>query len=158
MLPVTVPLIQNLGIEIQRAKNKHKIRSIVYLLIALSNIFISIWFIKLWGVLGASIGTALSLVMGNIIFMNIYYHKKLGLDMLYFWKEILKSAPAIALSIVIGLFIKQFIPTDTFVLLAVNIIIYCIIYIISMWFLGMNKSEKDLISVPLMKIINKIRG
>ena len=42
IIPVTVPLIQNLGIEIQRAKNMHKFRSIVYFLIAIGNIFISI--------------------------------------------------------------------------------------------------------------------
>ena len=29
ILPITIPLIQNLGIEIQRAKNKHNIRSMV---------------------------------------------------------------------------------------------------------------------------------
>ncbi len=35
IIPVTIPLIQNLGIEIQRAKNQHKFRSWVYLLLLL---------------------------------------------------------------------------------------------------------------------------
>ena len=35
IIPVTVPLIQNLGIEIQRAKNMHKARAVVYLAIAM---------------------------------------------------------------------------------------------------------------------------
>ena len=38
IIPVTVPLVQNLGIEIQRAKNMHKARSIVYLFIAIANV------------------------------------------------------------------------------------------------------------------------
>ena len=42
IIPVTIPLIQNIGIEIQRAKNKHKARSIVYFVIAVANILISI--------------------------------------------------------------------------------------------------------------------
>lgn len=36
IIPVTVPLIQNLGIEIQRAKNMHKARAIIYLAIAIA--------------------------------------------------------------------------------------------------------------------------
>ena len=71
---VTVPLIQNLGIEIQRAKNMHKARSAVYLFIAIANVFVSIPLIKLMGPAGAALGTAISLFAGNIIFMNWHYH------------------------------------------------------------------------------------
>ena len=42
MIPYIVPLIQNIGIEIQRAKNMHKFRSIIYFVIALANLGISI--------------------------------------------------------------------------------------------------------------------
>jgi len=73
ILPVTIPLIQNLGIEIQRAKNMHKARSIVYLLIAMINVFISIPLIKYFGTVGAAVGTAFSLLVGNGLFMNWYY-------------------------------------------------------------------------------------
>ena len=37
IIPVTVPLIQNLGIEIQRAKNKHQARAVVYFFIAIGD-------------------------------------------------------------------------------------------------------------------------
>ena len=42
MLPATIPLIQNLGLEIQRSVNKHRTRSIVYAAMAVINISISI--------------------------------------------------------------------------------------------------------------------
>jgi O-antigen/teichoic acid export membrane protein len=38
MVPVTVSLVQNLGIEIQRAKNMHKTRSVVYACLAVGNV------------------------------------------------------------------------------------------------------------------------
>ena len=60
IIPVTVPLIQNLGIEIQRAKNMHKARAVVYLAIAIANIFISIPLIKLMGPAGAALGTLIA--------------------------------------------------------------------------------------------------
>ena len=86
IVPVTVPLIQNLGIEIQRAKNMHKARAVVYLAIAIANVFISIPLIKIMGPAGAALGTAISLIAGNIIFMNWYYHARIGMNMFYFWK------------------------------------------------------------------------
>ena len=49
IIPVTVPLIQNLGIEIQRAKNMHKFRSILYFIIAIGNVLISIPLTKVYG-------------------------------------------------------------------------------------------------------------
>lgn len=55
IIPVTVPLIQNLGVEIQRAKNMHKARAVVYLVIAIVNVFISIPLIKFMGPAGAAL-------------------------------------------------------------------------------------------------------
>ncbi len=40
MISATIPLIQNIGIEIQKAKNMHQFRSVVYFLIAIGNLFI----------------------------------------------------------------------------------------------------------------------
>lgn len=156
MLPVTVPLIQNLGIEIQRAKNRHKARSVVYLFIAFANVFLSVFLIKMYGVTGVAIGTAVSLFVGNGIFMNFYYHKKLGLDMVYFWREILKFTPAIAISIVCGLVIKHLIGIGSLFLLVLNIVLYCTIYLFAQWFIGMNEYEKETFGKPIKKIGAKL--
>lgn len=153
MLPVTIPLIQNLGIEIQRAKNMHKARSVLYLIMAIANVILSIPLIKFFGVVGAAIGTTISLILGNGLFMNIYYHKKIGLDMLYFWKEILKFFPAVILSVGVGAMIKIIIPAMSILLLVVDIALYSIAYIFFMWFIGMNESEKNILIVPLKKFL-----
>ncbi len=153
MVPVTVSLIQNLGIEIQRAKNMHKARSVVYLSIALSNIFVSIPCIKHWGAQGAAIGTAITLIAGNIIFMNWYYHNRIGLNMLYFWKEILKFIPAVIPPAITGIVIIKFVNLSHITLLFAAIIIYTAVYCASMWFLGMNSEEKSVISSPVNKIL-----
>lgn len=156
MVPATIPLIQNLGVEIQRAKNKHKVRSLVYLFIAIANVFLSIYLIKTFDVTGAAIGTAVSLFVGNCVFMNFYYHKKLGLDMMYFWKEILKFIPAVTISVVCGLLVKWFIGCSTLFLLGVNIVLYCAIYLLIQWFIGMNEYEKEIFGKPIRKIGVKI--
>lgn len=65
IIPVTVPLIQNLGIEIQRAKNMHQFRSKVYFCMAIGNIIISVPLGMAYGGLGCATGTAISMLVGN---------------------------------------------------------------------------------------------
>lgn len=149
VIPVTVPLIQNLGIEIQRAKNMHKARAIVYLAIAIANVFISIPLIKVFGPTGAALGTALSLVAGNVLFMNWYYKNRIGLDMFYFWKEIAKFIPALIAPCIVGVIIMKFANVTGLIKLGLFSIIYTAIYGISMYFLGLNAQEKQLISGKL---------
>ena len=156
ILPVTVPLIQNLGVEIQRAKNKHKIRSIVYLFVAIANVFISIPLIKLFGPIGAAIGTAISLTAGNIIFMNWYYQKHIGLDMWYFWKNIAQFIPGLVLPCIIGVLIMIFIPINSLVKMGVMIFCYLIIFCVSIYFLGMNDEEKQII-IGTLKNVRKFK-
>lgn len=155
IIPVTVPLIQNLGIEIQRAKNMHKARAVVYLAIAIANVFISIPLIKLVGPVGAALGTAISLIVGNIIFMNWYYHARIGMNMFYFWKEIAKFIPALIAPCVIGFIIMKFANIMGLVKLGVLAIVYTTVYGLSMYFLGMNSEEKQLVVGPVKKILRK---
>lgn len=152
MIPVTVPLIQNLGIEIQRAKNMHKARSIAYLIIAILNVFLSIPLIKLWGEIGAALGTAISLIVGNVIFMNWYYQNRVNLDILYFWREIFKFTPGLLIPIIVGCLEHYFLPIDQKIILLVGIIIYTAVFCLSMWFFGMNEYEKDLLKPYLRKV------
>ena len=155
IVPVTVPLIQNLGIEIQRAKNMHKARAVVYLAIAIANVFISIPLIKIMGPAGAALGTAISLVAGNIIFMNWYYHVRISMNMFYFWKEIAKFIPALIAPCIVGLLIMKFANITGLVRLGVFAIIYTGIYGLSMYFLGMNAEEKQLVMGPIKKVLRR---
>ena len=155
--PLIVPLIQNLGIEIQRAKNKHKFRSIVYLIIAVINISVSIPLSKAYGGIGAAIGTAGALIIGNCLIMNVYYHRNLGLNMKYFWKDILSFIPSLIIPISLGLFIHIKFDLNNIITFIIWGIIYTVVYIISIWFLGMNDSEKKLIIDPIKSIFNKYK-
>lgn len=155
IIPVTVPLIQNLGIEIQRAKNMHKARAVVYLAIAIANVFISIPLIKLFGPEGAALGTAISLFAGNIIFMNWYYHARIGMNMFYFWKEIAKFIPALIAPCVVGIAIMKFVNITGLVKLGVFAVVYAAVYGLSMYFFGMNEEEKQLVMGPIRKILRK---
>ena len=155
MFPMTVPLIQNLGIEIQKAKNMHKFRSIIYFLIAIENLFISIHLCKYYGVIGCAIGTSVTMVLGNIILMNWYYHKKIGLDIIYFWKNIAAFIPGLVIPIISGI-IMTFIGINSIGRFLVMGIIYVIVFLISIYKLSMNEYEKQLFRGPLLKVKSKL--
>ena len=155
IIPVTVPLIQNLGIEIQRAKNKHKARSVVYLFIAIGNIFISIPLIKMFGPIGAAVGTTISLIAGNILFMNWYYHNRLGINIVFYWKQILSFVPSLILPMLFGIFSLLFINYDSIWKLIFGITVYSMIYCLSVYKLGMNVDEKRVLIDPLKRFFMK---
>lgn len=149
--PVTIPLIQNIGIEIQRAKNMHQFRSYVYLGMAILNVGISIILSMNWGELGAALGTTISLIAANGIIMNWFYQKKLGINIIYFWKSIAKFIPALVVPVITGMLlnIKECSSLAGFV---IRVVVYTIIYAISMYCLGMNDFEKQQVGKILKKL------
>ncbi len=156
LIPATVPLIQNLGIEIQRAVNKHKMRSVVYFFIAIANVGISIPLTKLWGPVGAAVGTAISLFIGNGLFMNIYYHRALYLDIPRFWGEIVKFLPAVLLSSAIGFLLNWMIPSSgNLLMLSAKILCYIVIFGVLMWLIGMNADEKQQVKSFAQKFVGR---
>lgn len=157
MIPVTIPLIQNLGIEIQRAKNMHKFRSIVFILIAVGNLCVSIPLCKIYGPVGCAVGTASSLLLGNGLLMNWYYQAKVGLNIRHFWWEIIKFIPALIMPGIAGYFIMRYATIHSYVTLGLWGIIFVFIYAISMWFLGLNNYEKNLFTGPLKKLRRKVQ-
>lgn len=152
MLPAMIPLIQNIGIEIQRSVNKHQFRSIIYLLMAAVNTLISIPLASLYGPVGAALGTAISLLVANGLIMNWYYQKALGIDIGAFWKSIVSLAKGMIFPIILGVFIMHKITFHGLLDFAIWVFIYTVVYAISFWLLGMNDGEKQLVIKPLQKV------
>jgi len=155
MIPAVIPLIQNIGIEIQRAKNKHQFRSIAYLFMAVINVGISIFFAKRWGEVGAAIGTTISLVLANGIAMNVFYHKVLKINMIFFWKEIAKLIPALIIPVACGILLTLFYSFYSLIDFGIFVMLYAIIYCASMYCLGMNNNEKELVKKTLRRIFRR---
>lgn len=152
-IPLTIPLVQSLGISIMQAKNMHKFRSVLYAIIAFCNILISIPLAMKFEGIGSAIGTALSLLIGNGIIINIYYHKKVKLDVLKFWKEILKMFIPLTIPFVFIYILSKLVEVSGLLYLIIYAIIYGIAYFIISYFVVMNEYEKNLIVNP---VFNKI--
>ena len=145
IIPALVPLIQNVGIEIQRALNKHQFRSLIYFAMAVINIFVSIPLAQHFGAVGTAMGTAISLVVANGFIMNLFYHKALHLNMLQFWKEISRCSKGMILPAISGIVIGMCVKFDTMGKYLLMIIIYTVVYCGSIYYFGCNREEKQLI-------------
>ena len=148
----SIALIQNIGIEIQRAEFKHQFRSIVYVIMALINLGLSIVLCQKYGAVGSAAGTAISLIVANGIIMNIYYHLRCNIDIIYFWKKILRLALGLIIPFAVGIGINVLWNNTSVVVYLLKILIYTAIYIFSMWIIGMNEYEKNLCKQFLKKL------
>ena len=154
-IPATISLIQTLGIEIQRAENKHQFRSIAYAIMAIINLGLSIVLCQKYGAVGSAIGTAISLVIANGFVMNTYYYLKCNIDIPFFWKNILRQSVGLILPVCVGIAILRIVKINSILQFTVCVMAYTIIYCLSMWILGMNNYEKELISKPVLKLLQR---
>lgn len=155
IIPSIVPLIQNVGIEIQRAENRHHYRAYIYGSMALFNLIISIFLCQIWEGIGAALGTGLATLLANGLIMNIVYHKKINIDMIVFWKNILRQTLGMLPPFAIGVFIMLFADKSSILKLVVWIVVYTLVFCVSVWFLSMNDYEKQFIGGFAQKFIKK---
>lgn len=153
--PAFFSLIQNVGLSIMQAMNKFKFKALSTFVMAIFNACISFFLAKLYGPVGAALGTTISIVLCNIIIMNIYYYNVIKIDVIRFWREIIKNT------------IKYIVPM-AFIILIMNITkisgiasvilyggIYTLMYIFVSYKYVMNPYEKNIVNSMIKKIIRK---
>ena len=144
IIPVVIPLIENVTEAILDAMLKRMGRSIILFVMCIINVIISILLIKRIGYIGAAFGTAISVIIGNGIILNIYLKKVVGLQIFRMFKEIFKGIwLANLLAIILGIVLLKL--PDTIVGFLIKVIFYTLIYSSCIYLIGMNKIEKNYI-------------
>lgn len=153
---LTVPMIQNLGVTILQARNQMKFRSLLYLFIAGVSLYLQVLLSKKYGGVGCSLAIAAALLVGQGLIMNFYYHFKQGLDMLSFWKEILKMSVVPLFLSVFSLFLLRYISLDSWHALFIGIVLFLLCYLPLFAIFCMNAYERTLFMTPLRMIKRKM--
>jgi len=151
--PSIVPLTQNLGLSVIQARNRHQFRSVVYIIIAILNVLISIPLAIKYQGIGAAIGSALANICGQIITMNIFYYKKMYLDIPKYWKFFIKLALQVGILSSITYFVTAKISMNFFIMI-VCAGIYTMLYLMVI-FANMNDEERDTIYKFIGKFFKK---
>lgn len=155
-IPLTVPLIQNLGITILQARNEMKFRSVLYIIIALVSLATQIVLTRYFGGIGCAMGVSGALVVGQILIMNVYYRRRQDLDIMTFWKEISKmSIIPIVLIISSMLVIRHFFALDSWGKLILGIAAFSLVYIPLFFRFSMTDDERNLFISMFHKIFGR---
>lgn len=157
-VPLTVPLIQNLGITILQARNQMKFRSLLYLGISLVSLALQIPLARKFGGFGCAWAIAGALVLGQIVVMNVYYQTRQKIDILGFWREILRMSVAPCILVIVSHFVLQRVPLSTPLTLVVGIVCYLAVYLPVFFFCSMNAYERGLVMGPLKRLREKFTG
>ena len=153
MIPNMIPLIQNVTVCILDAKKKRLFRSVTLFIMSIINVGVSILLVSKIGIIGAPIGTALSYFVGYGIIMNIYYHKKTGINVPSLFKTIFsKTWICILISGIVSLPLNILFKEYSWVTFIIKALFFCLVYATLMLFFGFNKYEKN----DVLSIIKKL--
>lgn len=145
MTAVTIPLVQNVCLSILDAELKRLFRSVVLVVMAIVNVAISIILVGKIGYWGAALGTVVSLLLGHVILMNIYYAKVIRIDVIRMFREIFSGIlPAGLLSCVLCLPFSLLLK-DTFAEFLVGCIAFVVIYLLLIWIIGFRDGERNFV-------------
>lgn len=153
IVPVTVPLTQNTGIEIQKAKNKHGARSMAYLVTSIVDLAITFVLAYYVGAWAAVIGYAVYVVAATWLFMNWYYHCRIGLDMIFFWRQILPVIAGCAVPAALCLAGTYVMPVSDLIEFLAWGAAYTLMCAAVLWKLVFDEGEKD----QFRKLFSRIR-
>lgn len=153
---MAIPLIQNMGNTILRARNQLKFQSFLYVSAAVVCLLMQIYWARRYGGMGCAMAIAITQVIGYVLIMNVYYHKKQSINIYGFWKNILTMAVfPCALSLISYLILKN-IEFHTMFQLLTAIGLFSLVYIIILWNTSMNQYERDLFRIPIKSVFNKL--
>ena len=134
--------------------NQHKEQAILKIVVVLLNIVLTIFLIKWNPLLGATIGTFISIIVGDVVVMNLIFYKKIKINLLYYYKNLVKGIlPSAGISILIGAFIQHF-TSNGWAMFILKVIIMILCYAISLLIFGMNSYEKNL-CLSMLKILKR---
>ena len=133
---------ESIGSQILWAMNEHKEQAIIKFIIVIISSVLSIFLIRWNPLMGATIGTFIALLIGDIVVMNYVFHKKIGIDLHKYYKGLFRGIlPSTVISISFGYMIKAIgmIGWSGFL---INITLVSVVYIICILSFGANESEK----------------
>ena len=155
MAGLFVCLVQTTAVPIIQAKNKHAFRAVLYAVLGVINIIVRIPMAKIYGGMGCAVTTGISLLIGQTIIINFYYHR-LGIKVIDLFKDMLKILPYMLIAFLIFLFIGSIWDNGKITGFILQGTMFSAVYGIILWFFVFNRYEKDLVLKPLNLIFGGV--
>ena len=153
--PLIFPLTQNTGIEIQRAKNMHRARSIGMLIVAAFNVACTFVLSPYLGYWAPAAAYGIGILFCNGVFLNWHYQYRVGLDMGHFWRRCLPVIAAGAVAVSLCLVGTVAIPVSSWISFIAWGLTFTLVFGAALWLFAINIDERVSLSSKLKKKISK---
>lgn len=156
IIPLTIDLVQNIGLSILQVMNRYAFRGKIYFAMAILNIPIAYLLAMRFGAIGAALCSGVLMFSINGPVMNAYYHH-LGLDIWGFWKEFLRVAVPSALLMVCGMSLQLLFPLEieSWGLLIVVLVAYTVVFALTCILFTTTKDERSHLGLVLKKKLHR---
>lgn len=149
------PLIQNMGLTILQARNQMMFRSLLCVVVAFVALVLEVLFARWWGGIGCSIAISAVLLIGSGLVLNIYYHRRQGLDIIAFWRNILRMSIGPACVTIAFFYFAQRADIESWLAFVEWVVPFAVCFTTVVFFFSLNDFEKGLIVNPLRKLLNR---
>lgn len=147
-----ISMTQHIGTTLSYVINEVKYNSIFAISTSLVSLLLSIIFAPQWGAIGCGIAVFVALTL-NIILLNIFYSKKLHLDIGFFFRKChAKILPFQIILLIVLIYIDQTGIINNWGRLIMAGGVYTVVFALMMYNLVMNEEEK----MTVNQIIDKI--
>ena len=142
IIPSFLNMSNAVVLNVLDAKNKRIIRSYILMATTALNLIMTIFGIKYFGIVAAAAATGIATLI-QVIIMNIYYQKAIGIKVMYLFRNIYKGIiPYQTLGAIAGFAAGHFIH-NVYIAFLVSGIVYVIVSFGGFLLLGKNKKEED---------------
>lgn len=149
MIGYTIPLMQTFANSLLEAKKLFKFKTIVYFISLSIGTLCSYIFVKSHGIIGVILSIVLGWIIGQVI-MNIFFFKKLNLQIPRFFIELIMSFSKSLILILPLSYAITFIPIEGWVGFVIKAILIGLVYSVAIYNLTLNKEEKSTIKKILL--------
>lgn len=145
MIVSTNILVQSFANSVLKARKLFKFKGLTYILMIIIGVITGYFLIDKLGGFGMIIGISAGWFVSQMI-MNFYFNKKLNLDIKRFYIELFKNLLLAFLIVSTIAYLANSLFTEySWISIFFKITTYIILYCMAIYFLGMNKYEKELV-------------
>jgi len=143
--------IHGCGSDVLKAKNLHGIYTIIVFATAIINILLTILLIPKWGIIGAAIGTAISVILGNTIAYYWCLHVKAGINIRELFKITFDGfIPVILIASCLCIILNYFIG-DSLVNYIIKLSIFGVAYLMLVYKYVLDEETKERLKNKILK-------
>lgn len=154
LVPVFINMTDAVVISVLDVANKRLARSLVLLGATVANIILTILLMRIWGIYGAVIATAFSLVL-EIIIMNLYYQRVLKIQVLYLFREAYRGLLPFQFIAGTAVFFLAKLITSPLLSLLIGGVLYLVLSLGMIGLFGLNEQETNRIKGMIGKFTSR---